>query len=484
MKYLFIETIFNSPHLETSAEIALDLKDKKKKVYFSWIGYDLPWSDWILSKNKRIFGASIKKKINLIENILTYKKIVLLKPDDIPYENLKKISDWSNKFNGNLNNLKKYSYKGQKIGLGVSSSLISFFHESNLNIKKHEKTVKNSLISSAIVYERSLDLIRKIRPNYLVTFNNRFATSLPIILAAKKSNIKILRHERGSNVNKYEIFEKDIHDLDYRADIVQKYWRKEKHLEKKIKLAKKYFKNRRNGIPLTWDNKKNYALNQILGNVPKKNNKTRIIFYTASEDEHESTKFQLSNLLWPNQELALKKLISCLRPIKNYELFIRVHPVSEKRKSINDQIKWEKYKNYKNIKVVSFNSPINSYELLDTADLVVTYGGNIGIEALYWGKKVITLRNAIYSKHKIIFEPKNANELKKYINNFKNITKITKKNKFQVMKFAYYFMTFGKKFRFFKCNELDQCYYKKKPISHLPQFFFKMKKYSKKFKKL
>ena len=54
MKYLFIETIFNSPHLETSAEIALDLKLKKKKVYFSWIGDDLPWSDWILSKNSKI----------------------------------------------------------------------------------------------------------------------------------------------------------------------------------------------------------------------------------------------------------------------------------------------------------------------------------------------------------------------------------------------------------------------------------------------
>ena len=79
----------------------------------------------------------------------------MLKPNDISTENLKKISDWSNKFRGNLNNLKKYSYKGQKIGLGVSSSLISFFHESNLNIKKHQRTVKNSLASSAIIYERS-----------------------------------------------------------------------------------------------------------------------------------------------------------------------------------------------------------------------------------------------------------------------------------------------------------------------------------------
>ena len=100
---------------------------------------------------------------------------------------------------------------------------------------------------------------------------------------------------------------------------------------KKIKLAKKYFNNRRNGIPLTWDNKKNYSLNQTLGNVPKKGTKTRIVFYTASEDEHESTKYQLSNLLWPNQEHVLKKInILLLNLMEKYELFIRVHPVSEK----------------------------------------------------------------------------------------------------------------------------------------------------------
>ena len=34
MKYLLVETIFNSPHLETSAEIAIDLKKKNNKVFF------------------------------------------------------------------------------------------------------------------------------------------------------------------------------------------------------------------------------------------------------------------------------------------------------------------------------------------------------------------------------------------------------------------------------------------------------------------
>ena len=76
-------------------------------------------------------------------------------------------------------------------------------------------------------------------------------------------------------------------------------------------------------------------------------------------------------------------MIKSLKFLKDFELFIRVHPISDKRKSLYDQIKWNKFHNEKNIHVVPHDSPINSYELLDTANLVVTYGGNIALEAVY-----------------------------------------------------------------------------------------------------
>ena len=171
-----------------------------------------------------------------------------------------------------------------------------------------------------------------------------------------------------------------------------------------------------------------------------KKKKYRIVFYTTNEDEHESIKDQLTNVVWQSQEVALKKLIRCLSLLKNFELYIRVHPVSDKRKSLNDQNKWQKFENGKNIFVVPYDGKINSYELLDTANLVVTYGGNIGIEAVYWGKNVITLRNAIYSKGKLIFEPKNFNELKKYIINLEFLRKPLNKKKLSLMHITLWFL--------------------------------------------
>lgn len=473
MRYLCLETVFDSPHLETSAEIALDKNKKKNNIFFSWIGNDLPWSDWYLSKTKKVLGASIEKKVRLIEGILKEKNINIVETNKIDEVKLNKIKKWAKKFDGDLFKLKKYCYKKQYLGLGVSSSLISFFHQSNFDAKRYQKIVHECLISSAIIYERSLNLIKKTKPDCIITFNNRFATALPIILAAKKNKIKVIRHERGSNFNKYETFTKDVHNLEYRAENVNNYWNKEKNLKKKINISKKYFYNRRNGIPLNWDLKKNHSIDQLSGYVPVKNKKYRIVFYTTNEDEHESIKDQLTSIVWQSQEDALQKLIQCLKFLKNFELYIRVHPLSDKRKSLDDQTKWKKFDNGKNIFVVPYNSKINSYELLDTADLVTTYGGNIGIEAVYWGKNVITLRNAIYSKEKFIFEPKNINQLKSYIINLKFLKKPVDKKK--VMPFAYYFMIFGKKFKFFHCKSFNECEYKNKPITHL-SFFMRILK--------
>ena len=478
MKYLLIETIFNSPHLETSAEIAIDLKKKKNKVLFSWIGNDLPWSDWQLSMLKKSLGSSIEKKVNLIEEILRKNQIDVVTTNTLKNKINKKILLWSKRFSGSEKNLKKYSYRGQNLGIGVLSSMISYFHNSNLDTKYHRSLIIKSLSSSAIIYERTLNLIEKYKPETIVTFNNRFATSLPIILAAKKNKINVLRHERGSNFNKYEIFEEDIHDLTYRAKNVEYYWLKEKNLKKKIKIANSYFIKRREGIPLNWDMKKNYSINQSSGHVPVKKKTFRVVFYTASEDEHESTKFQLKNIVWPTQEIALKKLIQGLKVINNYELYIRVHPISEKRKSLYDQNKWMKYENKNNVHVIPYDSKVNSYELMDSADLIVTYGGNIGIEACYWGKNAISLRNGIYSKDKLIFEPKNFTELKRYLSKIKKSKIKDKKN--QSLRYAYYFMVFGKRFKFFKCKSFDDCYYGKIQTSHLNKLLLKIKNFKKK----
>ena len=45
--------------------------------------------------------------------------------------------------------------------------------------------------------------------------------SRPILEVANLNNIKVYRHERGSSLNKYEIFQKDIFNEKYMYDLIR-----------------------------------------------------------------------------------------------------------------------------------------------------------------------------------------------------------------------------------------------------------------------
>ena len=50
----------------------------------------MPWSDWQLSTLKKSFGSSIKKKVNLIEEILNKNQIDVVTTDSLEKKLIKK----------------------------------------------------------------------------------------------------------------------------------------------------------------------------------------------------------------------------------------------------------------------------------------------------------------------------------------------------------------------------------------------------------
>ena len=109
-----------------------------------------------------------------------------------------------------------------------------------------------------------------------------------------------MRHERGSNFDKFEIFKRSVHDIKYRYHMVRSYWRFSK--ENKKKIGESYFVDRLNkkkigsefGMYFLHKKKKNF-LNISL------NKKKLIVFYTSSDyemaavndDRNQEKKFKL-----------------------------------------------------------------------------------------------------------------------------------------------------------------------------------------------
>ena len=138
---------------------------------------------------------------------------------------------------------KKFLYKQNNVyvnlGISVESFLLLIYK--NYNFKKNDFIIKKSLISSAIVFNRSLEAIKRIKPSSIITFNNRFAISRPIIEAAKLCNVNVIRHEVGSSEKKYELFHDDVHNVNSRCKVIYNYWN---NTNKKIRLknAVNFFK--------------------------------------------------------------------------------------------------------------------------------------------------------------------------------------------------------------------------------------------------
>ncbi len=432
MKTIIIESIWVKPHLETAGEIALTQKKKNPNIYFAWVGTDLFWNEWDIPKISKFLGGDINRRINKFEKILLKRGIKTLKDNFLP--NLKKIENWSENFNGDINNLKKYKYKNQPLGMGVASSLITFYNNKNPNFFLLKDKVKQLLCTSAYIYEKTHYIINKNKPDKIITFNNRFASSLPIILAAEKLNIKICRHDRGSNYKKYYIYNHDIND--------PKNFKNLKLLnntnKKELKIAKDYFKKKFDGTFRDEVNKNftNKQTQNLLPDLPK--NKKIITYFTSTEYEQAAyikLKF--------DQIKIFKKFYSILKNSKNIHLFIRVHPSLS---SGDDKI-WIPFKK-NNVSVISSSSKIDTYALMRKSNLVCGYSSKIVLESAYLNIPTICFKDFGWPKRMGILYGEKKKQIKRNFN-----ISLNNKIKFdlnKILSVSYFYSTYGVDYKYFK----------------------------------
>ena len=461
-RYLIIETFPNTPHIETSVEIAINLKNRNNKVFFFWCGYDLPWTEWQLPLYKKMFSFSFENKIKKIENYLISKGIEVIPKINLNNFQYDTINYTVNSFH-NYEKLKYFKYKNKvPIGMAVYSSLISKSH--SLQFKNFREKIKPALKSSCLVFERSNNVIQKINPNTVITYNCRFAISRPIITAAKLNKKKILIHERGSDLNKYEIFTDDIHDNDYIYKKCIHHWKRNKNYKKKINIAKRYFnlvENKKFISRLGYDFEKK-TFNKI-----KFSKNKRIITYICSSDyEYSATHFDINKYYlskyWSNQINTLKSVIKIIKNDPNIILYIKSHPNFSSRNDQESNLK--KLKTY-NVIYLSVKDSQNTYELIRNSDLIISFGSSLEIYAVYINKKVISFFKSFYFKFNFIFHPKNEKTLRKFIYGSSKIN-LNKNKRLNLYKIGYYLMTFGINFKNYKPISFSRGYLKQVRVDH------------------
>ncbi|MBA7568034.1 hypothetical protein ES708_09753 [subsurface metagenome] len=165
---------------------------------------------------------------------------------------------------------------------------------------------------------------------------------------------------------------------------------------------------------------------------------------------------------YPNHYDGIERILNEERVYTGNSLFVRWHPnlknCGKNERKVIDKIIQETSEN-----AVHFapESPVNSYDLIDSADVVVVFDSTVGIEANFYGKPSILLGHAVYEDTGACYRPKSHEEFVTLIN-----SELIPLSKTGALKYGYYQRNFGQnEFRFLIQKFSRVFYYGSYPIA-------------------
>lgn len=445
MNILFINLVsFWKMHFAEELELVLRHIEAGDKVFLLKCDGAMPHGCGIdLNKNKlrcslcksELFIAlkmlRLEDKVTLVEiNIEKYRSIV------IPNQEV-----------NTMNELKAIKYEGFDIGSSVASMIISCTRNPNPDFDNNIKEIALNHLNDTIAFIRFLkDITGHNEIQRLYVFNGRLPYYRAALRLGQKESIETFVHERGYELNKY-ILTKDTypHDLNYIKKMVDKTWDDELDYKLKEKTAsdwyKRYFAGNNKAV-LNFTRKQD---EKVILDIDK--SKVNVAIFISSEDEMETIE-EWENLIYFNQNEAIRKLIECENWNENVFFFLRIHPnlkgVDNAQTKYLNNILWER------MRVISAESPISTYMLIKEADIILCYGSTVGIEACFMKKPMILAGRAIYEDLEGFMKPGSHQELCDSINDYPNHGYDINKAYVSSLKYAWYFSKYGHNFKHFE----------------------------------
>lgn len=401
------------PHLGTDLEIAAKHLDKGDEVHIIQCSGDFFSCEPNPSHNK-ILCAACKYQCNKGLSIL-----------NLPERNRHTIS--LEMFHEELNlpvfesveELKSYEINGIDIGAAVASTLISKTRDTRPDMVYYRKYIHDNIIMANSVYRSISYHLQLIEPDVFYMFNGRFASMRPALRASQSLGIKTFVHERAGVLQKYILIEDTYpHDIVYQKDMINDFWNNNntnntnnsgRYVNEN--LAKKWFEDRRRGKDQSWYS---FTKSQRKGELPNDFDfsKRNISIYISSEDEFEAID-DWENPLYENQNIAIKAILEADID-ENIHFYLRVHPHLKGLDNTQTRGLSELY--HEKLTIIPADSKIDSYELMQACEKIITFGSTMGIESAFWNKASILVGRAAYENLGSCYKPSTHIEFINMIN--------------------------------------------------------------------
>ena len=329
------------------------------------------------------------------------------------------------------------------------STIVTDLNISSPDIGRYGEKLKAQLRVGLENYYSALNHLEEFSPSEVYVYNGRFAKYRPMFRIVKNIGIPVKVYEYPYlGYERYVTIDNEYpHNIQNTAKLIKQVILNSTHSEEEIvKLGSAWFGNRifRSGqleepmIPTY-----NYwQKGGMIGEWEK--DSYNIVFFVSSE--HEISAIQEVQRTLPYGQI--KAIKAMLAATDHSIIHVRVHPnLKDKDPEFMGQI--IALMNEKRLNIIMPSSPIDSYELMKMADLVVTFGSMTGIEAAFLRKPVITVGTSFYEEFQATAKAYRHDELIQYVKaaeskDYSLFPSIDQRHS-EACKFGYSFINFGNK---------------------------------------
>ena len=338
-----------------------------------------------------------------------------------------------------------HSFENFEVGAATLSTYISRSRDRDLH-HVDQIYVKELAINALSLYLGLQEFLKKEKIDVVYNFNGRQEYVRAILRASLSKNIDCYNLERARLGGNVEFYKNVLpHNILYKANLVEQCWSDSELSEtEKNEVGANFFNRQKSGESIIFPS---FTKKMKKGEVPDylSNGNKNIVLFNSSDDEVAALGEDYKNPFFSDQNEGLQFLTRLFgERLKDYNLIIRMHPnlAGVTHDFIN--IIRDLHKKYPNIYVVTPESSVDSYTLMEHAQKVISFGSTTGLEATFRHIPVILLGKGIYYYSNVAYIPKNKEGIENLL-----ISELKPKPVQNALKFGFYFLKGGKKTKYY-----------------------------------
>lgn len=268
------------------------------------------------------------------------------------------------------------------VGGIVAASISGQYFRRYINIQEHKHEIDQQLIGLQVLIEALEHEVSELKPNLVVTTNDRIAPAAVALSLARREDIETLVAYWGSGPGRYMVYRNSLYSQsDWRRHVASV---EEERLGpvSDVQLVESVNKTIR----------ETFSTGQQSGHVPTKGRKRRIVIYTSTPWEYSAALEHEMGIATDQIDLVQKFLSTIFEDDpSDLQVIIRHHPANPTLGDRSEWAAWEVIRQKFDVTELGPFDETDSYELARSADLCVVWRSTIGIELMLRGYPVVAL---------------------------------------------------------------------------------------------